>query len=119
MKYQDYYSEPGQPKWETVFEDIGSLDEEGLSYAWHTLGVFQHKETGKVYYDCSGGCSCNSFGDDLYYNDESDHNLTEVSVSSYEDFRQEVFEFPDTLEAREKLLRAVKAALKHTRVEEL
>src|ERR1017187_3591824 len=118
MKYQDYYSD-SKLMWSDVFEDLGYIDDPTLGYEWYTLGVFQHKETGKVYYDCSGGCSCNSFGDDLYYNDESDHNLTEVSVSSYEDFRQEVFEFPDTLEAREKLLRAVKAALKHTRVEEL
>lgn len=37
---------------------VGTLEEPGLSYAFHTIGLWLHTETGKYYAARDRGCSC-------------------------------------------------------------
>jgi len=54
--YNDVYSSPEK----YGLEPVGELNEDDLSYEFHMLNVWQHKETGVIYWQSDSGYSCPS-----------------------------------------------------------
>lgn len=86
-------------------ERVGLLEDGSLSYEFDILAVWQHLDTGKLYWARSSGCSCPSPFED--YHDLADlNNIHEGSIGA---FISEVDSLSyGTLDEKAKLIRAVR-----------
>lgn len=90
---------------------VGTLDEDDLSYAYNTLVVWRHDASGRLFYAQDSGCSCPTPFEDYHFNSPDDHNVQEVTQTSWLPFQSEVDSFPVTADERKALLDKVLALL--------
>lgn len=81
---------------------VGELDETDLSYEFNMLVVWERKADGALFYGEDSGCSCPSPFESFGVSD-----LEPINRETLEQFRRRVQEFPDTPDARDRLVRAV------------
>lgn len=82
----DVYSKPENYD----LEIIGELDEDDLSYEFHMLVVWKHKD-GRLFYATDSGCSCPSPFEDVH----SLADLTPITKGeSFRSFARDVESFP-------------------------
>lgn len=91
---------------------LDMLEEAGLSYEFHMLGVFQDNKTGRVFYAECAGCSCPSPFEDYHFNSADDTNMDEVTQFNFGRFESAVNNFPVSMEERQSCLVKVHAAIK-------
>jgi len=88
---------------------VGELDEEGLSYEYHTLLVVQHVESKRVFYAEDSGCSCPTPFEDYHFHSPDETNMTEVTQGdSFISFERDVTNFPAPEKYRQELIDKVK-----------
>jgi hypothetical protein len=84
-------------------EQLGELDEDDMSYEWHTLATFKSKTDGTLYWWEGSGCSCNSAYDDIGSKDD----LRIITKATYDEFMKAVTDFPITSDKKGELTKAV------------
>jgi hypothetical protein len=62
--------------------NIGTLDEDDLSYEYNTLIVVQHTESGRLFWAQDRGCSCPIPFEDEQFTSPNDTSLEEITPSS-------------------------------------
>lgn len=70
-------------------EVVGHLDEDGLDYEFHILGVWR-TSNGSIVWAEDSGCSCPVPFEDYHYNGPEDHNLE----ADLNELLERVREFP-------------------------
>lgn len=95
------------------FEMIGDeLDEDGLGYEFHSLGVFRHKPTGKMWWAETSGCSCPSPYEEFSMNIETlESDMNVLNEQTFKEFEQAVSDFPTNIEEKHALILCVKDKL--------
>lgn len=91
--------------------NIGTLDEDDLSYEYNTLIVVKHLESGRLFWTQDSGCSCPTPFEDERFTSPDDTSLEEITSSSLENFERAVNGFPTNQEERGKLIDVVRKAV--------
>lgn len=92
--------EPGRVMLSNEHPDLvvlADLDEEGLSYEFHTMRLWRHAPSGRVFWDEDSGCSCPSPWEDDWFQFDGitlDTSLSELTAASLAAFEREVEGFP-------------------------
>ena len=64
---------------------LGTVEKEP-EYDFDIVCLWQHEESGKVYFAADSGCSCPTPFEDYRFNGPDDHNLTELTRGTWREF---------------------------------
>jgi hypothetical protein len=90
---------------------LGTLDQDGLSYEYNTLVVWKHTPTGRIFWAHDQGCSCPTpFEDSRFEGPDKIENIQEITRGpAMQVFENEVDQFPTDLQSKSDLLEVVRS----------